>query len=92
MHRQNLRKLILIISLFLFSITIWHMSPYLLIQGAIEGIVSGSFIVFVCRLSGFIFWGEFSAVGFALWELKSLKWLVRDKFRAWNVFSVALAE
>lgn len=58
MNRQNIRKLILIISLLLFPITIWYMSPYLIIQGAMEGIVSGSFIVFVCMLLGSIFFGR----------------------------------
>lgn len=55
MKRQNLRKMLLIISLLLFPITIWYMSPYLIIQGAMEGIVSGSFIVFTCMLFGSIF-------------------------------------
>lgn len=58
MNRQNIRKLILIISLLLFPITIWYMSPYLIIQGAMEGIVSGSFIIFVCMLLGSIFFGR----------------------------------
>lgn len=42
MKRQNIRKLILIISMLLFPVTIWYMSPYLIIQGAMEGIVTGS--------------------------------------------------
>ena len=58
MNRQKIRKLILIVSLLLFPITIWYMSPYLIIQGAMEGIVTGSFIVFVCMLSGSIFLGR----------------------------------
>ncbi len=58
MKRQNLRKLLLIISLLLFPVTIWYMSPYLIIRGAMEGIVSGSFIVFVCMLLGSIFFGR----------------------------------
>ena len=68
MKRQNIRKLLLIISLLLFPITIWYMSPYLIIQGAMEGIVSGSFIVFLCMLLGSVFWAEFSAAGCARWE------------------------
>lgn len=58
MKRQNLRKLLLIISLLLFPVTIWYMSPYLIIRGAMEGIVSGSFIVFVCMLLGSVFFGR----------------------------------
>jgi uncharacterized membrane protein len=45
MNRQNIRKLLLIISLLLFSITIWYMSPYLIIQGAMDGIITGSFVL-----------------------------------------------
>lgn len=58
MNRQNTRKLLLIISLLLFPITIWYMSPYLIIQGAMEGIMSGSFVVFTCMLLGSIFFGR----------------------------------
>ena len=58
MKRQNVRKLILIISMLLFPVTIWYMSPYLIIQGAMEGIVSGSFIVFISMLLGSIFFGR----------------------------------
>ena len=55
MNRKNIRKLLLIISLLLFPITIWYMSPYLIIQGAMEGIITGSFVVFTCMLLGSIF-------------------------------------
>ncbi len=58
MNRQNIRKLVLIISLLLFPITIWYMSPYLIIQGAMEGIATGSFIVFICMLLGSVFFGR----------------------------------
>lgn len=58
MKRQRIRKLILIISLLLFPVTIWYFSPYLIIQGAMEGIVNGSFIVFMLMLIGSIFFGR----------------------------------
>ena len=58
MKRQNVRKLLLIISMLLFPVTIWYMSPYLIIQGAVEGIVTGSFIVFVLMLLGSVFFGR----------------------------------
>lgn len=58
MKRQNIRKLILIISMLLFPVTIWYMSPYLIIQGAMDGIVTGSFIVFVCMLLGSVLLGR----------------------------------
>ena len=59
MNKQKIRKLLLIISLLLFPVTIWYMSPYLIMQGAMEGIVTGSFIVFICMLFGSIFLGRF---------------------------------
>ena len=58
MKRQNVRKLLLIISMLLFPVTIWYMSPYLIIQGAMEGIVTGSFIVFVLMLLGSVLFGR----------------------------------
>ncbi len=58
MKRQNARKLILIISMLLFPVTIWYMSPYLIIEGALEGIVTGSCIVFVLMLLGSVFLGR----------------------------------
>lgn len=58
MKRQNARKLILISSMLIFPITIYYLSPYLIIQGAIEGIINGSFIVFVIMLLSSIFLGR----------------------------------
>lgn len=58
MKRQNARKLILISSMLLFPITIYYLSPYLIIQGAIEGIINGSFIIFVTMLLSSIFLGR----------------------------------
>lgn len=58
MKRQNIRKLLLIISLLLFPVTIWYMSPYLIIQGALEGIITGCAVVFICMLLGSIFLGR----------------------------------
>ena len=39
MKRQNVRKLLLIISMLLFPVTIWYMSHYLIIQGAMEAYI-----------------------------------------------------
>ncbi|MEK6264248.1 MAG: 4Fe-4S binding protein [Clostridium sp.] len=58
MKRQNSRKLILIISMLLFPITIYYLSPYLIIHGAIQGIITGSFIVFLAMLIGSVFLGR----------------------------------
>ncbi len=46
MKRQNIRKLLLIISMLLFPVTIYYLSPYLIIRAAFEHIANGSFIVF----------------------------------------------
>lgn len=59
MKRQQVRKLLCIIALLLFPITIYYFSPYLIIQGALEGIISGSFITFSLMLIGALFFGRF---------------------------------
>jgi polyferredoxin len=58
MKRQNLRKLLLIITLLLFPITLYYFSPYLIIQAGTEGIINGSFCVFAAMLIGSIFFGR----------------------------------
>ena len=58
MKRQNIRKLILINSMLLFPITIYYFSPYCIIQGAIEGIITGSLIVFLAMLISSVFLGR----------------------------------
>jgi ferredoxin-type protein NapH len=45
--RQKTRKAIIYISLLLFPVTFYYLSPYLVIQGASEGIIAGSLIAFV---------------------------------------------
>ena len=56
--RQRIRSGLLIISLLLFPITIWYMSPYLIIMGATEGVISGSAVLFVLLFLGSIFGGR----------------------------------
>ena len=63
MKRQQIRKTLLLISFLLFPITIWYFSPYLIIMGASQGIVTGSFIVFSILLIGSLFLGR----GFCGW-------------------------
>lgn len=46
MKRQQIRKLLLIISLLLFPITLYYFSPVLIINAGLNGIINGSFIVF----------------------------------------------
>ena len=47
MKRQQIRKLLLITSLLLFPITLYYFSPALIINAGLNGIINGSFIVFV---------------------------------------------
>ena len=48
MHkRQRYRKALILISFLFFPLTIYYLSPVLIIMGAAEGIVAGSFIAFV---------------------------------------------
>ena len=58
MKRQNIRKLVIISAMLLFPITIFYFSPYLIIQGALEGVINGSFLVFTGMLITSIFFGR----------------------------------
>ena len=44
--RQSIRKTLLLVSFLLFPITMNYMSPYVIIDGASQGIVNGSLVVF----------------------------------------------
>lgn len=46
MKRQKIRKLLLTLSFFLFPITLFYFSPYLIILGGMSGIITGSFLIF----------------------------------------------
>ncbi|MDF2686339.1 MAG: 4Fe-4S binding protein [Clostridia bacterium] len=56
--RQKVRRIIIIISLLLFPITLNYLSPYVSIDGAMIGIISGSLIVFILMLITGIFFGR----------------------------------
>jgi hypothetical protein len=56
--RQKIRRLILFISMFLFPITIYYLSPVIIIVGATQGIINGSFVTFVLMLLGSMFFGR----------------------------------
>ncbi|MBI4763832.1 MAG: 4Fe-4S binding protein [Deltaproteobacteria bacterium] len=45
--RQKLRKGIILVSFFLFPATFYYLSPVLIIQAAINGVINGSFILFL---------------------------------------------
>ena len=46
MKRQNVRKLLQMISLLIFPLTIYYFSPVLILQGAAQGIIAASAITF----------------------------------------------
>lgn len=45
--RQKYRKSLIILSFLIFPITIYYFSPYLIIEGAFQGILVGSGLVFI---------------------------------------------
>lgn len=80
MKRQRLRKMILLLSFLLFPITLFYFSPYLIIQGGIFGIISGSFCIFFALFLFSLFFGR----GFCGWlcpagGLQEMCLLVNDK-------------
>jgi ferredoxin-type protein NapH len=57
-RRQKTRKAILIVMFALFPIIYYYFSPYLIIMGASEGVVAGSFITFSAMFVGSLFLGR----------------------------------
>ncbi len=47
MKRQKVRRLFTLLTLLLFPIVMNYLSPYLIVMGATEGIINGSFVVFI---------------------------------------------
>jgi len=56
--RQRIRRVLLLLSFILFPITLYYFSPALIIQGAAEGVVNGSFIVFGLMFLSALFVGR----------------------------------
>lgn len=56
--RQKIRKTILLISLLLFPVTLNFFSPYISIDGAMNGILSGSLILFFIMFLTAVFFGR----------------------------------
>ncbi|MBN2532092.1 MAG: 4Fe-4S binding protein [Spirochaetales bacterium] len=59
MIRQKIRKSITFISFLLYPITMFYFSPYLIIDAASKGLVSGSFIIFVTLFLSSLLVGRF---------------------------------
>ena len=102
MKRHKIRKLLLITAFLLFPITMWYISPYIIIQGAMERVINGSFITFSMMLFCSIFFGRFfcgylcPAGGLQecamLVNEKSLKqgWKNNIKYGIWCIWIVAV--
>jgi polyferredoxin len=58
MRRQNIRKLLLVISLLLFPVTLYYFSPALILNAGLNGIINGSFIIFALLLICSILFGR----------------------------------
>ena len=56
--RQRTRKALLILSFLLFPITMNYLSPYVIIDGASQGIVNGSLVVFGLMFLSALFFGR----------------------------------
>jgi len=56
--RQRFRKGLLLLSFLLFPLTLYYFSPALIIQGAAEGVINGSFIVFGLMFLSSLFVGR----------------------------------
>jgi ferredoxin-type protein NapH len=56
--RQRVRKALLILSFLLFPVIMNYFSPYVIIDGAAQGIINGSFIIFSLMLLASLFLGR----------------------------------
>ncbi len=57
-RRQKIRRTLVIISFILFPVTLSYFSPYLIIDGASQGIIAGSFITFAVLLVTALLFGR----------------------------------
>jgi ferredoxin-type protein NapH len=56
--RQLIRKRILLVSVLLFPLLFYYLSPYLIVDGAMHGIITGSFLVFALLFFFSLFFGR----------------------------------
>jgi len=56
--RQKTRRILLLVSLLLFPVTLNFFSPYVSIDGAMAGVASGSLLLFVALAVGAVFFGR----------------------------------
>ena len=55
--RQRVRKALILVSFLLFSVTMNYLSPYVILDGASQGIVNGSLVVFGLQFLSALFVG-----------------------------------
>jgi ribulose-phosphate 3-epimerase len=58
MERQKVRKLLLLVSFLLFPVTLFYLSPVLIITGGFSGIVTGCFLVFAALFVSSLVFGR----------------------------------
>lgn len=103
-RRQKIRKTLLILTFLFFPAIFYYLSPYLIIEATLNGIISGSFIVFSLMFLSSLFLGRAycgwvcpaSAVQEQIIQIKdkkvkkgnTIKWIV---WIPWILFIVALA-
>lgn len=56
--RQRVRQALLLISFLLFPVTLYYFSPVLIMQGASEGVINASFLVFTAMFLSSLFLGR----------------------------------
>ena len=57
-NRQKLRKGIILISFFLFPAIFYYLSPVIIIQSTLNGIINGSFIMFLLMFISALIFGR----------------------------------
>ena len=58
MRRQRTRKTLLLVSMLLFPVTLNYLSPYLIINGSFEGVLSGSAVLFGSQFVSALLFGR----------------------------------
>jgi len=57
-RRQSIRNLLLLLSLLLFPVTLYYLSPYLILMGGAMGVLTGSAVVFLAMFVSALVFGR----------------------------------
>jgi len=102
MNRQKIRKTFITVSLLLFPITLYYFSPALIINAGLNGVINGSFIIFVLMFLLSILFGRFFCAylcpagglqecAFAINDKKPKQgWKNNIKYIIWNIWLSAV--